>query len=280
MSVSEQRTQIEQVWTKTFRQTRQATQVVERQLQQEEKQLLQELANLRDSPCASEKIQYIERTLRQREATFESEMRQGEIAGRCANIELKERGLDESLREFDMSLQRTGKYLAELVTALQAQNWRNPTRSANPATLSAPPAFENRRLETISRIAGRDSEIDLLLDLLDNVLDEYAQRKRRRRTVLHGARILLFLALVFLADWLLNLVQPFEFYLLAAVSAWFLDEYFIRPALEKRFEHWNIHALQQTITDFYRAQRRALYVRAAFEKKLPEAVAVLETAEM
>jgi hypothetical protein len=84
---------------------------------------------------------------------------------------------------------------------------------------------------------------------------------------------------VFLADYALGFVEPLPFYLLAAACAWFLDEYLIRPALDKRFEVWNVRVLEQTITDFYRAQRRLLYLTALLETRMHAAAAVLETAQ-
>lgn len=279
MRPSDQDARIEPLWANWIRNTHRVVQGAERELQHEETELRDALATLRGSPCAREKIRHIEQTLRQREADAENELRQIKIAYHQTNIELKLRGLDALLSENDAAWQKTANYLAELVTALQTRNLAKQTGSTNPATLPALPEFENSRIGTISRVAGRDSDIDILLHSLGNALKDYTQRKRRRRIVLVGARVLLFLGLVFLADGLLNLVQPFEFYLLAAVIAWFLDEYFIRPALDKRFEKWNVRALEQTIGDFYRAQRRALYLTAALETQMRKANAALDTVE-
>lgn len=279
MGLSDQDARIEPLWTNGIRYIRRVAQSAERELQHEETELRDALATLRGSPCAREKIQRIEQTLRQREAGAENKLRQIEIAYSQTNIKVKLGGLDALLSENDAAWQKTANYLAGLVTALQIRNLGQQTDSTNPAALPAPPEFDNSRIETISRVAGRDSDIDILLRSLGNALKDYTQRKRRRRVVLVGARVLLFLGLVFLADGLLNLVQPFEFYLLAAAGAWFLDEYFIRPALDRRFDKWNARALEQTIGDFYRAQRRALYLTAALETHMREANAALKNAE-
>jgi hypothetical protein len=284
MSVSEQRAQIEQVWTKTFRQTRQATQVVERQLQQEEKQLLQELANLRDSPCPGAIISNVERTLEQKESDLQDKLRKLQIAYLQANIDLKTRGWDALLAKHDEFWQAQVEFFQEATDAWHQIGSRmkgalTGEKDNPPIGLPPLPKFDSTAAKAIVQVAGRDTEIDLVLHSMGNVLHHYEQRKRRRRILFHGVRVLLFLGLVFFADSLLGFVQPFELYLLAAVSAWFLDEYFTRPALEKKFKQWNVHELKQTITDFYRAQRSALYFSAALEKMLREAIAVLETAE-
>ncbi|TAH53334.1 MAG: hypothetical protein EYC68_04410 [Chloroflexota bacterium] len=284
MGISEPQHRIEALWRNRIREIRRVVLISQRELLQEEAELQNELATLRDSSCANEKIQYIEQTLRQRESLAQSELRQARIAYRTANIDLKFRGLDALLFQFDKRLDTLAAIASAYADTLEKRNLQvrralSDSTDIKPISVPRLPEFDDSVYDTIHQVAGRGTDIDLLLHSLDDVLNDYTRRKRRRRIGFHGVRVLVFLGLVLLVDQLLNLFQPFEFYLLAAAIAWVLDEYFIRSKLEKKFEQWNVYELRQTITDFYRAQRSALYSRTALEKMLREAVAVLGTVE-
>ena len=266
MRVSERQAQIEQLWTSTIRQTRRAVQAAEKQSQEREQQLLSELEKARDADCPSAILNQVERALDETDSIFQSELRGTTVQQREKNINLKLRGLDALLTQNNKQWQDTAIFLQNLADYLEKageQRKDRLTRKVDEPQRVPPtaPKIDDSSMDAIQRVAGRNTDIDLMLRELDTVLDSYQRRKRFYRIALQVTRILLFLVLFgLIVDWLLSLIQSLGVYLLAAVALWLLDDYLIRPTIERALEQWNVRALKQTITEFFRAQRRALYL--------------------
>ncbi len=277
MRGSERQAQIEQLWTSTIRQTRRAVQVAEKQSQEREQQLLSELEKARDADCPSAILNQVERALYEIESIFQSELRGTTVQQREKNINLKLRGLDALLMQYDKQWQATAKFLQDLTDYFEKTGEQSKDRLTGKVdepqlVPPAAPKIDALYIDAIQRVAGRETDIDLLLRALDSVLHSYTRRKRLYRITFQVARILLFLVLFgLIVDWLLSLIQPFGVYLLAAVALWLLDDYLIRPTIERALEQWNVRALKQTIVEFFRAQRRALYLSVVVANELRSA---------